>query len=115
LEGNNKIQKDEAKLKEHITSYYQNLFGPPEKNNFTILESRVDDIPQVSDLENNILIAEFSETEVTEAIFSMEHNKAPGLDGFPAEFYQVFWEVIKADLVATFKVISLFFLSTLEL
>ena len=70
MEGNNKIQKDEAKLKEHITSYYQNLFGPPEKNNFTILESRVDDIPQVSDLENNILIAEFSETEVKKRPFS---------------------------------------------
>ena len=79
------------------------------------MESRVDDIPQVSELENNILIAKFFEAEVKEAIFSMEHNKAPGLDGFPAEFYQVFWEVIKADLVATFKVISLFFLSTLEL
>ena len=32
----------------------------------------------------------------------MEHNKAPGPDGFPAEFYQVFWEVIKDDLLALF-------------
>ena len=79
------------------------------------MESRVDDIPQVSELENKILIAKFSEVEVKEAIFSMEHNKAPGPDGFPAEFYQVFWEVIKADLMAMFKVISLFFLSTLQL
>ena len=79
------------------------------------MESRVDDIPQVSELENNILIAKFFEAEVKEAIFSMEHNKAPGPDGFPAEFYQVFWEVIKADLMTMFKVISLFFLSTLEL
>jgi len=33
----------------------------------------------------------------------MEHNKAPGPDGFPAEFYQVFWEVIKKDLLALFS------------
>ena len=33
----------------------------------------------------------------------MEHNKAPGPDGFPAEFYQVFWGVIKEDLLALFN------------
>jgi hypothetical protein len=32
----------------------------------------------------------------------MEHNKAPGPDGFPAEFYQHFWDVIKSDLLALF-------------
>jgi hypothetical protein len=33
----------------------------------------------------------------------MEHNKAPGPDGFPAEFYQNFWEIIKSDLLALFS------------
>jgi len=32
----------------------------------------------------------------------MEHNKAPGPDGFPSEFYQVFWNLIKDDLMALF-------------
>jgi hypothetical protein len=32
----------------------------------------------------------------------MEHNKAPGPDGFPAEFYQHFWDVLKDDLMAMF-------------
>jgi hypothetical protein len=32
----------------------------------------------------------------------MEHNKAPGLDGFPVEFYQKFWQVIKFDMMAIF-------------
>jgi hypothetical protein len=30
------------------------------------------------------------EDEVFEAISNMEHNKAAGPDGFPAEFYQKF-------------------------
>jgi hypothetical protein len=33
----------------------------------------------------------------------MKHNKAPGLDGFSAEFYQIFWETIKGDLMALIK------------
>jgi hypothetical protein len=38
-----------------------------------------------------------------EAIFQMKHNKAPGPDGFPVEFYQVFWSLIKDDLMAMFR------------
>jgi hypothetical protein len=33
----------------------------------------------------------------------MEHNKAPGPDGFPTEFYQVFWDLIKNDLMTLFS------------
>ena len=31
-----------------------------------------------------------SEIEVEEAVFQMERNKSPSLDGFSVEFYQVF-------------------------
>jgi hypothetical protein len=57
---------------------------------------------QVSDSENEILTANFTIEEVKKAVFNMEHNKAPGPDGFPAEFYQVFWEIIKFDPFALF-------------
>jgi hypothetical protein len=66
------------------------------------MEDQILDIPQVTLEENDILIANFTEYEVRDAIFQMEHNKAPGPDGFPAEFYQVFWGVIKEDLLALF-------------
>jgi hypothetical protein len=56
----------------------------------------------VSSEENDILTSIFTEKEVKAAIFQMEHNKAPGPDGFPTEFYQVFWEIIKIDLMALF-------------
>ncbi|XP_062188905.1 uncharacterized protein LOC133892218 [Phragmites australis] len=90
-------------LKKFITNYYKGLFGEPDSNNFSMIESFIDDIAQVSQLENDVLTAEFSEKEVRAAIFQMEHNKAPGSDGFPAEFYQVFWELIKHDFMPLFN------------
>ena len=44
----------------------------------------------------------FTEEEIQNAIFDVEHNKAPGPNGFPAEFYQHFWELIKEDLMQMF-------------
>jgi hypothetical protein len=89
-------------LKSYITNYYKGLFGSPDKGNFSMDESRTDDIPQVSVEENNFLTALYSEDEVKKAAFQMEHNKAPGLDGFLAEFYQNFWEFINSDLLELF-------------
>jgi mannosylglycoprotein endo-beta-mannosidase len=89
-------------LKRHITNYYKKLFGTPEQTEIALMEDQISDIPQVSPEENESLITDFTESEVREAIFQMEHNKAPGPDGFPAEFYQVFWGVIKEDLLALF-------------
>jgi hypothetical protein len=54
-------------------------------------------------LENNFLTDLYTEEEVKTAVFQMEHNKAPGPDSFPAEFYQLFWEVIKPDLLELFS------------
>jgi len=88
-------------LKDYITQFYKELFGPPEENHFTLLE-RTDDIPQVSSSENEFLTAPFTEKEIRDAVFDMEHNKAPGPDGFLAEFYQQFWDVIKGDLMNMF-------------
>jgi hypothetical protein len=44
----------------------------------------------MTNIENEILISPFTMDAIKEAVFQMEHNKAPGPDGFPAEFYHVF-------------------------
>jgi mannosylglycoprotein endo-beta-mannosidase len=67
------------------------------------MENQILDILQVTQEENDILIGPFTESEVRAAVFQMEHNKAPGPDGFPAEFYQVFWGIIKDDLLRLFS------------
>ena len=79
------------------------MFGAPEEGNFSMDQSWTDDIPQVSNEENRLVKAPYSEEQVRKAVFLMEHNKAPGPDGFPVEFYQNFWEVIKPDLLLLFS------------
>jgi hypothetical protein len=90
LEQEEGTLEGEDQLQEYITKYYKELFGKPKRNNFSMDESLIEDVPQVTPEENEALVAEFSEKEVRDAIFQMKHNKAPGPDGFPAEFYQVF-------------------------
>jgi hypothetical protein len=93
----------EEQLKDYIMKYYKDLFGASQENGLTLNESMVEDIPQLTSSEREELMAEFSEKEVREAIFQMKHNKAPGPDGFPAEFHQVLWSLIKDDLMAIFR------------
>ena len=102
MEDGEKIIKGDDELKKYVTEYYCGLFGPSDANLLNLDESRRDDIPQVLVDEKQGLIASFPFEEVREAVFQMEYNKALGPDGFPAEFYQVFWETIKDDLLAMF-------------
>jgi hypothetical protein len=103
LQDGNKTITGDKELKKYITSYYRSFFDPPQENNFRLDETRKDDIPQVTDEENESLFQSFTVSEIKTTIFQMEHNKALRPDGFPAEFYQVFWELIKYDLLALFN------------
>ena len=92
----------EENLRNYITEYYKILFGDSIPNNISLNEGLIYDIPQLTNEENRILTTDFLVKEVFEAISQMELNKASGPDGFPAEFYKTFWEVIRDDLMAMF-------------
>jgi hypothetical protein len=69
LQHEDTIIKGDHALKEYITSYYKDLFGPPNPTSFSLDEGRVDDIEQVSQEENESLVRPFTVQEVREAIF----------------------------------------------
>jgi hypothetical protein len=62
-----------------------------------MIEDQTQDIPHISNEENNILTADYSVEEVHEAIAQMEHNKALGSDGFHSGVLST-----KIDLMALF-------------
>jgi hypothetical protein len=85
------------------SSFLENLEKVSQQRaGYHLVESNVDDIPQLTEEENMILNGEFSEKEVFESILQMETNKAPGPDAFPTEFYRKFWDIIKVDILTMF-------------
>jgi hypothetical protein len=76
---------------------------PSRRETLTLDANRRNDIPQIAAEDNEKLDSNFMKKEVKEAIFQMKVNKSLGLDGFPAEFYQIFRDIIKGDLMALFK------------
>ena len=89
----------EDNLIRHATDYYKSLFGPSVISNF-----RLEDMggPTLNDDDRASLTKEFDLEEIKEVVFDLKHNKAAGPDGFPAEFYQKFWDIIKHDLKELF-------------
>ena len=55
----------------------------------------------IEDMEE--LVKPFTTVEVEKAVFGMKHNKAPGPDGLPIEFYQKFWKLISKDVMDLFS------------
>lgn len=85
------------KLMEYITDFYKKLFGHADPSSVTL---NIQALETISSHEADELMKPFSIEEIHSVVFSMEKNKSPGPDGFPIDFYQHFWELIKWDLKA---------------
>ncbi|XP_019267174.1 PREDICTED: uncharacterized protein LOC109244526 [Nicotiana attenuata] len=55
--------------------------------------------PTVSAMHRTKLIEDFTEKEVKEALWAIDGDTAPGLDGFGSQFFKDGWEVVGRDVV----------------
>jgi hypothetical protein len=85
----------QEELKEYITNFCKKLFGKPVPSSIYLDTTGVD---STSEEDKVFLTKPFTLDEIKIAVFGMEPNKAAGPDGFNAEFFQVFWDVVKGDL-----------------
>jgi hypothetical protein len=53
---------------------------------------------------NDELCKDFTDDEISDALFQIGPLKAPGVDGFPARFYQRNWCTIKEEVINAVKV-----------
>jgi hypothetical protein len=56
LQHEDKVIEGDNALKEYITSYYKDLFGQSKPSSFSLDKSRVGDIVQASQEENDLLV-----------------------------------------------------------
>jgi hypothetical protein len=90
-----------AEMESLTTSFFQNLYmADPNVQPAAILDSIE---PIINHDANGSLCAEFSDEEISFAMFQIGPLKAPGSDGFPARFYQRHWGVLKHDIIAAVK------------
>lgn len=53
--------------------------------------------PSISDYHSSMLTSPITCEEIRNALFSMNSNKSPGLDGFSSGFFKYSWDIISAD------------------
>lgn len=88
LENEGEVITGDEEIVKQAINYYKNLFGPSNDPMFSMDPSCWVVNEKVSDVENEMLIRNFSEEEIKNAIFSMETNTALGPDHIPIEFFQ---------------------------
>ena len=79
----------QAELEGMDTQFFQNLFSREPNLNPSDIVNLFE--KKVSEDMNEALCKEFSDKEISDALFEIGPLKAPGTDGFPARFYQTNW------------------------
>ena len=97
-----KITSEPAEMRRHAVDFYTDLFGAEECDGEAVAEL-LQDLPQLSPGERDILSADITLEELTTAISQMAAGKSPGLDGLPADFLKHFWNSMGHDLLDVLK------------
>jgi hypothetical protein len=87
LTHEDKITQDEVEINQLATSFYKNIFGPSQETSISLSHLNMKML-DAADIDS--LIKPFSIEEIKDEVFSLKHNRAPGPDGIPSEFFRNF-------------------------
>lgn len=83
---------EEGQIAATIARYYSDLFTEASNGDPQIIAEAIR--PTVSESMNELLTSIPDDFEIKNAVFAIHGDKAPGPDGFSANFYQGFWDII---------------------
>ncbi|CAJ2661953.1 unnamed protein product [Trifolium pratense] len=87
-------------IEHEVLNLYGNLMGKAEDNLDGIDIVAMREGPQITNEQREFLVAPILEDEIFRALKSIGDLKAPGLDGFGANFFKTAWSIVKKDVIA---------------
>lgn len=91
---------EDADIETEFVSFYETLYT--KKISVRQLPASLSWAP-ITQLQRDLLEAPFIEAEISFAVKDLETNKTPGPDGFTAEFYKKYWNILKHDILKVFQ------------
>jgi hypothetical protein len=95
------VIKDVDKIKEMTEVFFKSLYSRDETVEpdgiLKLIQRKIDANT------NDILCKDFTDEEISNALFQIGPMKAPGPDGYPARFFQRNWALIKDEVIAAVK------------
>jgi hypothetical protein len=95
-DANGRECETQIEIEEAFVSYFSSLFESRGVHQAESCTTAVQEKVTASMREG--LLAEFTREEVHEAIKSMPPQKAPGPDGYMADFYQLHWDTVSGEV-----------------
>jgi hypothetical protein len=100
-DGDGNIMKNEEKIKEMTTEFFKDLYSTDESvDPEGILHLFQEKINAET---NEKLCQDFTDDEISNALFQIGPMKSPGPDGFPARFFQRNWGLVKEEVISAVK------------
>jgi hypothetical protein len=99
LDVNGTVLTDPAHMAEAAFQHFDGLLGTDMSRDCTL---HLQDLIE-PDATLDCLEAPFGEEEIWQAVKRLPARKAPGPDGFTAEFLRACWTIVKHDIVAAFQ------------
>jgi len=97
---NNKWCDDKEEAKDKVRKYFEERFARNDVCQVTLDKVRFNTI---SEADNVMLVSDFSEEEVRDAIWGCDSSKSPGPDGFNFGFIKSCWDILKKDVMNAVK------------
>ena len=94
--NNGQVVTHQNKVLREIGNFYKNLYETLDVSNIDIVNYLNNfQIPTLTNEQRNSLENMPSENELQYVLSTMKQDRAPGIDGIPAEFFQSFWYILK--------------------